>query len=463
MRNRQPASVSNPQKESAADQIDVIEQMALLTEKADTIIKKAQAKGASQVEVGVGKDLGLSVQVRNQDVETLEYNRDNSFGITVYFGQQKGTASTSDLSNDALNDALDAACNIAKYTQADPFSGLADASLMATHKIDLDLDHPMGINADKALELALACEKSGLAGSPKIAQSEGASFSSHRNIRCYANSHGFSAAVPSTRHSMSCVLISKDSIGMQRDYWYSICRDPNQLETAQAIGEHAARRVVARLGGRKLTTRKAPVLMVPEIARGLVGNLCSAIRGSSLYRKSSFLLDSLDKKLFPDFVQFDERPLMPAGLASSWFDNEGLATCDRAIVEQGELKTYLLDSYSARRLKMEPTGHAGGVHNVLVKPQTQNFDQLVKQMNCGLVVTEVMGHGVNLVTGDFSRGAAGFWVENGEIQHFVEEITIAANLKDMFANLVAIGNDLDNRSSIITGSWLLEEMMIAGQ
>ena len=426
------------------------------------LIQRALSKGATQVEVGVSKDLGLSVQVRNQDIETLEYNRDNSFGLTVYFGHKKGSASTSDLSIDALNTTVDAACNIAKYTQEDPCSGLADKSLMASNPIDLELDHPMGITADIAKEMALECEQAGLDFSDKVSQSEGASFSSHRNIRYFANSHGFSAASPSTRHSLSCVLIAEDEKGMQRDYWYSIARNAELLESAKHIGAKAAEKVVARLNGRQLTTQKVPVLMIPEIARGLIGNFCSGIRGASLYRKSSFLLDSLGQQIFPDFVQFTEKPLIKGGLASSWFDNEGLATKEQAIIENGILNTYLLDSYSARRLNMQPTGHSGGVHNLQVVPMDLGFEALVKKMNTGLIVTDVMGHGVNLVTGDYSRGASGFWVENGEVQYFVEEITIAGNLKEMFSNLIAIGNDLDHRSSTLTGSWLLEEMTIAG-
>ena len=455
-----------PNKETkdidAADSLDVNAEIERLQTIGQDLIKRAMAKGASQVEVGVSKDLGLSVQVRNQDIETLEYNRDNSFGLTVYFGHKKGIATTSDLSANALNDAVDAACNIAKYTQEDPCSGLAEKSLMAANPVDLDLDHPMGITADVAKELAMACEQAGLDASNKVTQSEGSSFSSHRNIRYLANSHGFSAASPSTRHSLSCVLIAENEKGMQRDYWYSIARDSKLLETPQHVGQKAANKVIVRLNGRQLSTQKVPVLLIPEIARGLMGNLCSAVSGSSLYRQSSFLLDSLGKQIFPDFVEFSEKPLIKGGLGSSWFDNEGLATKEQLIIENGRLNTYLLNSYSARRLNMKPTGHSGGVHNLQANASSLNFDALVKKMNTGLIVTDVMGHGVNLVTGDYSRGASGFWVENGEIQYFVEEITIASNLNDMFANLVAIGNDLDARSSTITGSWLLEEMTIAG-
>jgi len=448
--------------QQSADDIDVDAELKRFEAVGAILIQQALDHGASQVEVGVSKDIGLSVQVRNQDVETLEYNRDNSFGLTVYFGHKKGIATTSDLSPDALKATVEAACNIARFTEEDPCSGLAEKALMATEPRDLKLDKPMGITAEKAKQLALECEAAGLAASDKISQSEGASFSSHRNIRYYANSHGFSAGTPSTRHSLSCVLIAQDSQGMQRDYWYSLSRDAALLETPQIIGEKAAQRTASRLGGKKITTRKAPVLMTPEISRGLLSNLCSAIQGSNIYRKSSFLLDSVGQTIFPEFVQVEEKPFIETGLASTWFDNEGMATKEQFLIENGALKTYLLNSYAARRLNLPPTGHAGGVHNLQIKPSAGSFEALVQQMQTGLIVTEVMGHGINLVTGDYSRGASGFWVENGEVQHFVEEITIAGNLKDMFANLVATGSDLDHRSSMLTGSWLLEEMTIAG-
>ncbi|TQV86662.1 metalloprotease PmbA [Aliikangiella coralliicola] len=453
--------------EHPADELDVKAEVEKLQSVGEDLLRMAKAKGASQVEVGVSKDIGLSVQVRNQQVDTLEYNRDNSFGLTVYFGHKKGIATTSDLTIEALSETVDAACNIARHTQEDPCSGLADAELMATQPVELELDCPMGVTAEIAKEYALACEAEGLNADARVEQSEGATFSSHRNIRFYANSHGFSAAVPSSRHSLSCVLIAQDEQGMQRDFWYSITRDAEQLETAKSIGEKAAKRAVSRLGGRKIATQKLPVVVTPEIARGLVGNFCAAIRGASLYRRSSFLLDQLNQPVFPEFVDMQEKPFLKKGLASSWFDNEGIATREQAIIKQGVLQTYLLNSYSARRLEMSPTGHAGGLHNLHIEPgnannQNLSFDELVKQMHKGLIVTEVMGHGVNLVNGDYSRGASGFWVENGEIQHFVEEITIAGNLKQMFAGLQAIGTDLDYRSSTVTGSWLLSDMMIAG-
>ncbi len=450
------------QNQDAADKIDIeleVEQFHAIGEK---LINLAKQKGASEVEVGVSKDIGLSVQVRNQEVETLEYNRDNSFGLTVYFGKQKGVATTSDLSPQALEETVNAACNIAKYTQADECAGLADKALMATNEQNLMLDWPMNITANAAKEIALECEDAALSFSNKVSQSEGATFNSHRNIRFMANSHGFSAAVPSTRHSLSSVMIAKDNQGMQRDYYYTIARDNKDMQSAKWVGEKSAEKVIERLGGKQIITQKAPVMFSPEMARGLVSHFCSAIKGSSLYRQSSFLLNSINTPIFPEFVQMQETPFLPKGLASSWFDSEGVATKEQSIIDAGVLQTYLLNSYSARRLNLTPTGHAGGLHNLNVSSTGQSFEQMLAKMNTGLFVTEVMGQGVNLVNGDYSRGASGFWVENGQIKHFVEEITIAGNLKNMFANIVAIGSDIDTRSSVLTGSWLIEEMTIAG-
>lgn len=446
-----------------ADALDVTAEIENFQEIGERVIKRSLAKGASQVDIGIGKDIGLSVQVRNQDIDTLEYNRDNNFGLSVYFGHKKGTATTTDLSIDALDDAVDAACNIAKYAQDDPYAGLPEKSMMATESMDLELDMPMGITAEIAKDLALECELAGLSASTKVSQSEGTSMSSHRHIQYFANSHGFSVATPSTRHNLTCILLAEDSQGKHRDYWYSVSRNPELLESPQRIGERAAEKVLSRLGGRKITTTKAPVIMAPSIARGLVESFCSAIAGSSLYRQSSFLVDTLGEKIFPDFVQFDEKPLIKGGLASAWCDGEGLPSKEQSIVEKGVLQTYLLSCYSARKLGMQPTGHTGGVRNLHILPMDLSLQQMIAKMHKGLVVTNVMGQGVNLVNGDYSRGAAGFWVEHGKIQHFVEEITIAGNLKDMFSNIVAISNDLDYRSSILTGSWLLEEMTIAGE
>ncbi|MDH5433048.1 MAG: metalloprotease PmbA [Gammaproteobacteria bacterium] len=452
--------------QNSADYLDIESQQEYLQSTGSWLIDKAKSMGAIETELALSKDIGLSVEVRNRSVDTIEYNQDNNFAITVYFGKNKGTAGTSDLSRESLQDTLNAACQIAKYTQPDPHNGLADANLMAKEKVDLDLDHPIGITADKAIEIAIECESAGLDYSDKISLSEGAGFSSHRNLRYYANSHGFYAVTPSTIHSLSCSLIAKDAKGMQRDSWYSLNRKQSLMESSKTVGVNAAQKVLKRLDSKKIGTRKCPVLMIPEVSRGLIQHFCSAIQGSSLYRQSSFLLNSLGNKVFPEFLSFYEEPLLPSGLASTWYDNEGIATRSQYILQQGKVNTYLLNSYSARRLGLEPGGHGGGVHNLKVLfndgESEQNFETLVKTMNSGLIVTSVMGQGVNLVTGDYSRGASGFWVENGQIQHFVEEITIAGNLNEMFANLVAVGNDYDYRSSYMTGSWLLENMTIAG-
>ncbi len=451
------------QQITSADQMDVNQEISFFETTCGELLDYAKNKGATQTEVGVSKDIGLSVSVRNQTIETLEYNRDNSFGITVYLGKHKGTASTSDLSIESLHKAVDAALNIAKYTQADSCSGLADLEFMAQQSIDLELDHPMGINADMAKELALECESYGLSFDEKISNSEGASFNSHRNIRFYTNSNGFKAATPSTRHSLSCVLLAEDKIGKQRDHWYTISRDAKDLQSPKAVGEKSAQRTLSRLNARQLKTQKAKILFTPEMSRTLIGHFKGAISGASLYRKSSFLLDSLHKPIFPDFISMKEKPFIKNGLASAWHDNEGVATREQFIVENGRIESYLLNSYSARKLSMQPTGHSGGVHNLVVSSMALNFEQMIKKMDKGLIVTEMMGQGVNMITGDYSRGASGFWVENGEIQYFVEEITIAGNLKEMFANVIAVGNDYDQRSSLLTGSWLLPEMMIAGK
>jgi PmbA protein len=426
-------------------------------------LEEARARGASQSEAAVSQDTGLSVSVRLGEVETLEHQRDRSMGITVYFGRRKGSASTADFSLDAVRATVAKACSIARFTAEDACSGLADAALMARNPSNLDLSHPWNIAADRAIEIAKSCEASALAFDPRINNSEGASLSTHQGLHVYGNTHGFVGGYPTTSHSLSCVVLAGTGEDMQRDYWYSSSRDWHELEQAEAIGRESARRTIARLGPRRLSTRRAPVLFVPEIARGLIGHFTAAIRGSSQYRQSSFLLNSVGQQVFPPGFSIAERPHIPKAAGSAPFDDEGVATRDRELVADGVLTGYILSSYSARKLGLETTGNAGGSHNLLVKPSLAGgMDALLPRLGTGLLVTELMGQGVNMVTGDYSRGAAGFWVENGSIQYPVAEITIAGNLRDMLKGVAAVGDDVDVRGGTRVGSILLPEMTIAG-
>jgi PmbA protein len=434
-----------------------------MQDKCEHILALAKRKGASQAEVGVSQDTGINVQVRQQDVETVEFNQDNSFGISVYFGQKKGSATSTDTSLEALESAVEAACSIAKYTDEDEYAGLADNELMAQEIFDLDLDHPAPNEVNDYSEFAVRCEAAGLSYSDKVSQSDGASISAHRYARVYGNSHGFSGSISSSRYSLSCVLIAQENGTMQRDYWYSLGRSLDDLESAEHVGKTAADRVVSHLGARTIETQKVPIMMVPEIARGIFGHFLAGIRGGALYRNASCLLDSHGKQIFPDFISLAERPHIKKGLASTCFDNEGVATFDRDIVRHGVVDGYILSSYSARKLALSTTANAGGLHNVIISHSGASFDSLLKQLDTGLLVTEVMGQGVNIVTGDYSRGAAGFWVENGEIQFPVHEITIAGNLLDMFKNIRVVGNDIDTRSSIMCGSVIVDGMTVAGR
>jgi len=439
------------------------ERLARLHQVVRDLLTEARRQGASAAEAGVSSDQGLGVTVRLGEVETVEHTRDNGLGVTVYFGQHKGSASTSDLSLQALRDTVRAACNIARYTSADPYAGLADPDLLARDIPALDLHHPWPISAADAVEHARACEAAARAHDARITNSEGATLDTHQGVFVYGNSHGFLGGYPTSRHSLSCAVIGEDDAGMQRDYWYTTARAAGDMESPAAVGRRAAERTVARLGARRLGTRQAPVLFRSDIAVGLLRSLVGAIRGPALYRRASFLLDALGTPVFPDFVRIHEDPLKPRGLGSSPFDDEGVATRARDLVAGGTLHSYVLDSYSARRLGTQTTGNAGGVRNLTVDPGELDLTGLLREMNSGLLVTELMGQGVNLVTGDYSRGAAGFWVENGEIAFPVEEITIAGNLRDMFRGLVAVGRDMDNPGSFRTGSWLIEAMTIAGE
>ncbi len=424
-------------------------------------LERAAGEGADAAEAEASVADGLSVGVRLGEVETLEYQRDRSLAVTVFIGQHTGSASTGDFRPEAVADAVAAACRIARYTAADPYTGLADAARMAQGIPDLDLHHPWGLTAEDAIERARACETAARADQ-RITNSEGADVGSHDVVSAYGNSHGFRVSECSTRHSISCAVIGGRGDAMQRDYWYTIARAPDELEAPEAVGRRAAERTLARLGAAQVATTECPVLFVPEMARSLIGHLVGAVRGSALYRDASFLVDSLGEQLFPEFVRIHEQPHLPRALGSSPCDREGVATVPRDLVSGGVLQGYVLDSYSARRLGMETTGNAGGVHNLTLDPGESSFDELVRRMDRGLIVTEMMGQGVNNVTGDYSRGAAGFWVENGAITQPVQEVTIAGNVRRMFAGIVAVGNDLDVRAGIRSPSILIDRMTLAG-
>ncbi len=429
---------------------------------AEDVIARCRAKGASEADVAASLDAGLSVGVRLGEVETVERTRDRGVSVTVYFGKRKGSASTADLDPKSVEQTIEHACAIARYTEEDPANGLADPALLAKDHPDLDLWHPWDIGPEDAIRLGIEIEDAGRSFDPRIDNSDGASVQVGGSLTAYANSLGFVGTERGTHHSLSVALIAEDANGMQRDYWYDSVRAAVDFMPAAQIGQKAAERTIARLGARRIGTRECPVLLVPEVARGLIGNFLSAVSGGALYRRASFLVDHVGKKIFPDWMQIVERPRIPRGHGSTAFDSEGVATRDSDLITDGVLARYILGSYSARKLGLASTGNAGGIHNVVVRSGNDDFAALLKRMGSGLLVTELMGQGVSLLTGDYSRGASGFWIENGEIAYAVEEITIAANLRDMFANIAAVGSDVDKRSHILTGSILIERMMIAG-
>ena len=425
-------------------------------------IETAQKAGAT-AEVGVTKVSGLSVSTRLQEIENVEFTNDGALGISVYLGQQKGNASTSDLSEEAIKNTVEAALAIAKYTSPDDCTGLADKELMAFEAPDLALYHSANVDVEQATKLALEAEKSALEYDAKIVNSNGASFNSHTGVRVYGNTHGMLQSYLSSRYSLSCSVIGGELDQLENDYEYTVSREFDALSPADWVGQNCAKKVIARLNPQKLTTREVPVIFLNDVATGLISHLTGAISGGSLYRKSSFLLDHLGKQVLPDWFQISERPHLLKRLASTPFDSEGVRTQDLEIIQDGVLQTYLLTSYSGRKMGMQSTGHAGGIHNWLVKPNLMGgLTALLRQMDTGLLVTDVMGQGVNIVTGDYSRGAAGFWVENGEIQYPVAEITIAGQLQDMLKNIVAVADDVEHRSNIQTGSILLDKMKISG-
>ena len=425
-------------------------------------IETAQKAGAT-AEVGVTKVSGLSVSTRLQEIENVEFTNDGALGISVYLGQQKGNASTSDLSEEAIKNTVEAALAIAKYTSPDDCTGLADKELMTFEAPDLELYHGASVDVEQATKLALEAEKSALEYDAKIVNSNGASFNSHTGVRVYGNTHGMLQSYLSSRYSLSCSVIGGELDQLENDYEYTVSREFDVLSSADWVGQNCAKKVIARLNPQKLSTREVPVIFLNDVATGLISHLTGAISGGSLYRKSSFLLDHLGKQVLPDWFQISERPHLLRRLASTPFDSEGVRTQNLEIIQDGVLQTYLLTSYSGRKMGMQSTGHAGGIHNWLVKPNlTGGLTALLRQMSTGLLVTDVMGQGVNIVTGDYSRGAAGFWVENGEIQYPVAEITIAGQLQDMLKNIIAVSDDIEHRSNIQTGSILLNKMKISG-
>ncbi|MBI5790782.1 MAG: metalloprotease PmbA [Rhodocyclales bacterium] len=433
-----------------------------LRELAQTALDHAAATGASACEVDVSEGFGQSVSVRRQEVETIEYNRDKGLGVTVYIGQRRGHASSSDFSAAAIRATVEAALSIARFTAEDDCAGLPEAKLLARRDMDLDLFHPWDIPVEAAIDIARRCEQAAFDVSPMVRNSEGATVSAQQSHFVSANSLGFMGGFATSRHYVSCSVIAGEGEDMQRDDWYASRRNAAEFPDPALIGDYAARRALARLGSRKLKTRKCPVIFEAPLAAGLIGSFVHAISGGSLYRKTSFLLDSLGKQIFPEFVRISERPHIRGGFASSPFDDDGVATRDREVVEQGVVQGYFLSTYSGRKLGLPTTGNAGGSHNLLVQQGRHDLRGLLREMGSGLLVTELLGQGVNYVTGDYSRGAAGYWVENGEIVHPVEEITIAGNLRDMLRGIVDIGNDIEIRGSKQVGSILLERMTVAG-
>ena len=433
-----------------------------LQAKVERILAESRRQGATACEVSVSMEQGLSTSIRRGEVETVEFNRDQGFGITLYLGQRKGSASTSATGEDAIRETVAAALAIAKHASEDDCAGLPDAALMPSELPELDLYHPWSITPEQAIERALECEAAAFPPDPRIKNADGTSLNSHQGCRVYGNSHGFIGGYASTRHSLSCVMIAEGEGQMQRDYWYDVSRQGEALADPQSIGRRASERAMSRLGARPVPTCEVPVLFAAELATGLFGHFIAAITGGNLYRHTSFLEGALGQQLFPEWLSLDERPRIPRALGSAAFDADGLATYAKHFVENGRLLRYALGTYSGRKLNMPSTANAGGVHNLFVSHGEEDLAALIRRMGRGLLVTELMGQGLNLVTGDYSRGAGGFWVENGEIQFPVQEVTIAGNLRDMFRQVVAVGSDLETRSNIRTGSLLIERMTVAG-
>ena len=454
--------MSTDLKTRAAAGSQFSQDQAQLRQIAADVLAYARTQGASACETEASEGFGQTVTVRRGEVETIEYNRDKSIGVTVYAGKRRGSASTSDFSPQAVRATVDAALSIAKFTASDDYAGLADEDLLAREIPDLDLYHPWQLPVEHAIELAQTCENAAFAVDKRIDNSEGASVSLQQSHFIYANSLGFAGGYPSSRHWISCAVIAGKGEAMQRDDWYATARNPAELDAPETIGRTAGERAVRRLGAKKIATAQVPVLFEAPVAASLLGHFAAAVSGGSLYRKSSFLLDSLGQQIFAPLVEITDDPLIARGLASGPFDAEGVATRRRSVVSKGMVEGYFLATYSARKLGMKSTGNAGGNHNLLLADTGEDLPQLMKKMGRGLLVTELLGHGINMVTGDYSRGAAGFWIENGAIAYPVQEITIAGNLKDMFRNIVAAGSDIVRRGSKQCGSILVEQMTVAG-
>ncbi|MFA6920537.1 MAG: metalloprotease PmbA [Gallionella sp.] len=459
--NKPMSSAQYPQaQERFSNSADALKSIA------QDLLDYARRQGATAASAEVSEGFGQGVTVRQGEVETIEYNRDKGLGITVYIGQRRGNASTSDFSPQAVRDTVDAALSIARYTAIDDCSGLPDEDCLAREFPDLDLYHPWDLSVEDAIARAQECERAALDADARIHNSEGATVSVHEAQFVFANSLGFVGGYPTSRHSLSCSVIAELDEAMERDYWYSVARSPGDLLSAQQVGRMAAERTVRRLGARQIATMQVPVLFDSSVASSLLGHFVGAVSGGSLYRKSTFLLDQLDKPVFSSHINIADIPDIPKGLASGAFDDEGVKTQHRNIVENGVLRGYFLGSYSARKLGLATTGNSGGNHNLIMQPSggvDLSLAGLIKTMYRGLLVTELLGQGVNSITGDYSRGAAGFWVENGEIQYPVHEVTIAGNLKEMYRNIAAVGSDVLVQGSRLCGSILVEGMTVAGQ
>ena len=427
------------------------------------VLEEATSQGATQAEADIGTGSGLSVTVRMAEVEKIEHERDKGLSVTVYINKQKGSANSSDFSEASLKETITAACNIARNTSRDEFAGLVEKELMAKNVPDLNLHYPWSITPERAIETAIDCETHARNFDQRITNSDGALVSTYSGIQAYGNTNGFTNAWNWSSHMIDCTMIAEHAGNMQRDGWYSKTRDFNDLQDIKNIGEEAARRTINRLDSKKLSTRSVPVIFEAPVASGLFSAFITAISGGSLYRRASFLLDTLGKQIFANHIHIHEQPHLKKALGSAPFDYDGVTTQARDIVNDGILQSYILGGYSARKLGMQTTGNAGGVHNLIIEPGQHNLENLIKEMDTGLLITDMIGFGVNQLTGDYSRGVAGFWVENGEIQYPVEEITVAGNLTEMYKQIIAIGNDIDPRGNVLTGSVLIENMIVAGE